>query len=699
MDLGQYEEDPDDKTNPGQVYKRRGSPNDRIVVLPASGQRFARDIDNYHLIGKHKAIIELKGFTERADGQCLVLEYAPNGTLLNLFERVWAGEVVPEWTPTFRAKAVFGLAAALMRIHARVMAHRRFYPSLILLDQDWNVKVSGLIYARTEGAPLMSEIATAADLVERLFFDPTIIEHPNEYTNTIDIYAYGMLVYCLATGKKPTLSSKNIMKALSEGTRPDIPGDLNPNLTGLIDVSWNPDVEIRWSAEKICQWLLDVGPLFDGVNMKEYDLYVRSVLSVAEYEDLKRKVEPSPAEVAFFEEFLRKRTTGALHDIEKLKYAMGLQKVRKNEYKCQAYQLFCEVSECPDPVYGAMAKYNKGMSLLLGTGVKVDGAQAIEAFQAVLDGPNGPPDQPPVQAMINDLRAKSLDRLGCIYNKGMGRRPDRNRAFELFRQSAEAGSPKGMAHYAEACRVRAEKAKSEDERENFYKTAREYFAKAYQHKETSGANEWVKLRLEGKGGPQEIEQSLKILETVASNPENVSAPMASFNMGEICERGLYGHPVDLPKAKEYYEQSFKASNTLAAVALINMLADEIEHNTAADERDNINRIEYMLRWASDSGIWRIVKYAADFLWNGRAGIHRPREAIDFVKNMAVPDSMARKQDRLGACQHLAKMYKEGKGHLFPPDPDQADYWETQANALEMRRSRNNSRASFGLSTS
>ena len=652
----------------GEIWEMNADRSQKVVVQTIATQKyFAREVDNYQHIGKDPVIIELKGVVDLiAPEPKAILEYAPNGSLRDMLERLWKGQAVPEWTPTFRAKAIFGSAVALMRIHKHVAAHRRFYPSCVLLDKDNNVKVTGLIYARTLTSEVEMSIVQAPETWEQYFFAPEMLDS-GSYTSKVDIFAYGMMVYCLGTGKKPEIKGGGfILQRLADGDRPEIPNDTGNALQQLITGCCASDPSTRFEASGIVQALvLNEEPLLPGVNQEEYKRYVESCLSKEELDRMRgiSSGHPHPERLKYAHDLYMQN----MGDPKcKIQYALQLGDSKSQQDLELAYKLLTEV---PDGMGYAstIARYNQAFCLMLGKGVRVNGSEAVRLFNQVV---SISPDED-----YGQLRCRAFDRLGVIYEKGIGRvRRDLDMAFNFYRQGAAGGSTKAMAHYGIMCLERAQTA-TPDDANRYYTEARRLFAAALE-REPGVTTYLTDMMIHGQGGAQDIAGAIDLLRK-AANTTAIGAPMAMFNLGQIYAHGLYGQAVDIPAAKRYYRSSVEQNNTLASIALVNVLASEVENRTAADPDANIAEITNLLEWESICGVCVAVRHAAEFFWSGRLGISRPQEALECLARLT------RRSPE--ACRQLAKMLREGKGDAIPPDAQMAAQYDRHADELERRR--------------
>ncbi|KAI3743432.1 hypothetical protein L1987_61141 [Smallanthus sonchifolius] len=153
---------------------------------------------------EHPNLVKLIGHCaeDDADGthRILVYEYMPNGSLADWL----SSESVAPLSWPMRLKVARDAARALVYLHQQMpslIIFRDFKPSNILLDDQWNVKLSDFGFARLGPLDGHTHVTTRV-LGTNGYADP-------EYTRTghlrtdCDVWSYGVFLYVLITGKRP----------------------------------------------------------------------------------------------------------------------------------------------------------------------------------------------------------------------------------------------------------------------------------------------------------------------------------------------------------------------------------------------------------------------------------------------------------------------------------------------------------------
>jgi serine/threonine protein kinase len=156
--------------------------------------RFEREAKTIALL-EHPTIVPVYDFGE-GDGQpFIVMRYMSGGTLN---DRLKQGAMTLDET----ARLISRLAPALDAAHARGIIHRDIKPGNILFDQYGNAYLSdfGIAHLGVEGVTTMtggSALGTPA------YMSPEQIQGDQKVDGRSDIYAMGVLVYQMLTGKTP----------------------------------------------------------------------------------------------------------------------------------------------------------------------------------------------------------------------------------------------------------------------------------------------------------------------------------------------------------------------------------------------------------------------------------------------------------------------------------------------------------------
>jgi len=134
--------------------------------------------------------------------------------------------------------------------------HRDLKPANLLIDHSGVLKISDFGLAKVRPDPKMTEnsqFVMTGETGSYRFMAPEVYRH-EDYTETVDIYSYGMILYYLLSGRPPwaTLNGlKAVEKAAKEGDRPNVPRDWDERLSKLLQQCWDENPQARPSFARI----------------------------------------------------------------------------------------------------------------------------------------------------------------------------------------------------------------------------------------------------------------------------------------------------------------------------------------------------------------------------------------------------------------------------------------------------------------
>lgn len=192
-----------------------------------SDQEAARELEFLGRI-KHPNLVPLTGYCIAGDQRIAIYEYMKNGNLQNLLHDLpfgiqttddWSTDTWEEETDNgiqnigpegpvatwrFRHTIALGIARALAFLHhgcSPPMIHRDVKASSVYLDQNWEPRLSDFGLVKVFGNGLDDEITHGSPG----YLPPEFLQPEHELpTPKSDVYGFGVVLFELMTGKKPT---------------------------------------------------------------------------------------------------------------------------------------------------------------------------------------------------------------------------------------------------------------------------------------------------------------------------------------------------------------------------------------------------------------------------------------------------------------------------------------------------------------
>ncbi|XP_072048853.1 uncharacterized protein [Amphiura filiformis] len=194
----------------------------------------------------HPNIVKLYDvLDDRLASKILLLEYAPNGTVRDYLTQHQGSQTPIKLLKKWARES----ALALQYLHQKRLLHRDVKASNALLFESNVLKLSDFGLAREM---TYSETTSSAKGTWR-YMAPEI--HTNDHFSfKSDIYAYGMMVREIGTGKPPfedlELSAHVVYKVATVHATPTIPPEFPDALGDLIFRCWNANPKYRPSLEE-----------------------------------------------------------------------------------------------------------------------------------------------------------------------------------------------------------------------------------------------------------------------------------------------------------------------------------------------------------------------------------------------------------------------------------------------------------------
>lgn len=151
----------------------------------------------------HPNLVKLIGYCaeddERGIQRLLIYEYMPNGSVEDHLSR--SAEALP-WE--MRLRVALDAARGLAYLHEEMdfqIIFRDFKSSNILLDEQWNAKLSDFGFARLGPPEGRTHVSTA--VVGTMGYAAPEYVRTGHLTSKSDVWSYGVFLYELITGRRP----------------------------------------------------------------------------------------------------------------------------------------------------------------------------------------------------------------------------------------------------------------------------------------------------------------------------------------------------------------------------------------------------------------------------------------------------------------------------------------------------------------
>lgn len=199
-------------------------------------------------------------------------------------------EGAPILTPTNKTIIAFCIASGMQYLHDRKIIHRDLKTLNVLLDGKLYPHICdfGLSRVKSDEAQLMTQnIGTPAWMAPEVYTE-------SNYTNKVDVYSYGILLWELLTDQKAFKNYTPVqhLSAVVKGhERPKIPSRCPDKLKNLINQCWHHDPNIRPTFNEVMDVIRNGKAYFPDTDVDEmqkfFELYDSDYFS-------KKGKKPSP---------------------------------------------------------------------------------------------------------------------------------------------------------------------------------------------------------------------------------------------------------------------------------------------------------------------------------------------------------------------------------------------------------------------
>lgn len=235
---------------------------------------------------KDPFLLDLIGFTSKPPYSILT-SYMQCGSLWDMIHN-HPGTI----NGTQKTNIALGIAHAMRKLHAKNIIHRDLKSPNILLDDKVLPKVADFGLGRFVSEDANEKYMTKC-VGTPIWMAPEQIKSDN-YDKSVDVYAYGMILYEMFTEVVPFkgYSDVQIFQSVEKHLRPELPSVENQpkqvqKLATLISLCWADDPSLRPSFEKIFKLFSRHVVAFPSCHPRGVDALLRMISESDENEQLK----------------------------------------------------------------------------------------------------------------------------------------------------------------------------------------------------------------------------------------------------------------------------------------------------------------------------------------------------------------------------------------------------------------------------
>jgi tRNA A-37 threonylcarbamoyl transferase component Bud32 len=246
------------------------------VSPPFDQSRLFREIEILASLN-HPCIINIMGYSlPSKDHQfaCIATEFAANGSLEDILERIRAGNAPGFWTHENISCILIGLVLGMRYVHSQDIIHRDLKPGNLLIDERCRVRICDF------GTAIFTDAGTTKAVGTLCYIAPETL-NDEQPTKKVDVFAFGLILYELLTGERVFPKDANaarICRLQTDNVRPPIPDFIDGHIAELIRQCWSLNPDERPTFREIYDRLEEAGfPFFSDVSHQAVTEYVAAV--------------------------------------------------------------------------------------------------------------------------------------------------------------------------------------------------------------------------------------------------------------------------------------------------------------------------------------------------------------------------------------------------------------------------------------
>lgn len=208
----------------------------------------------------------------------ILLDFLKRGSLVDVLKNEKENK---SFNATKRHIIITGIAHGMMTLHSLNIIHRDLKPGNVLIDDDFFPHITdfGLSKYFDPSDPHQQSTWGGTPL-----YEAPEIWLKDDYDTSVDVYAFGLLMYEVVTGRKPYSELPDSItivqfrkKIVNEQYRPPIPSSCQEEMKEIIESCWAPNTNDRPTFKDVFNALNlknDNKYLMKGADAKEVKKYV-----------------------------------------------------------------------------------------------------------------------------------------------------------------------------------------------------------------------------------------------------------------------------------------------------------------------------------------------------------------------------------------------------------------------------------------
>ncbi|EAY06598.1 TKL family protein kinase [Trichomonas vaginalis G3] len=208
----------------------------------------------------------------------IITQYIPNGSLFNALKH---RDGSPDLDGTDKTLIAMGIAHGMTYLHKHGIIHRDLKSLNILLDEKKLPIICDFGLSRRQGESDIDspENMMTKDVGTPHWMAPELFES-NNYTNKVDVYAFGMIMWEMLTEMSPFKNMNGMQIAYAvckKGERPQIPNITAEPMRAFINRCWNQDPNQRPTFEEIYKDFKTGKIAFSGTERTEVQKFIKYI--------------------------------------------------------------------------------------------------------------------------------------------------------------------------------------------------------------------------------------------------------------------------------------------------------------------------------------------------------------------------------------------------------------------------------------